>query len=143
MSYIFEKDLIKLDLEATNWEDAIVKTCRILEDKGYINNNFCNRLIEVTKEIGPYYIITKNICIPHLRPEEGVLKEGFSLFKFNKKVDFLGNEIEYLIYILSLSDENHLEKISKVADILENKEFFSKISSEGIDNMNILNYINN
>ena len=143
MSYIFEKDLIKLDLEATNWEDAIVKTCRILEDKGYINNNFCNRLIEVTKEIGPYYIITKNIGIPHLRPEEGVLKEGFSLFKFNKKVDFLGNEIEYLIYILSLSDENHLEKISKVADILENKEFFSKISSEDIDNINMLNYINN
>lgn len=134
--------LIKLNLEAENWEKALEKTCDILEKYGYVSNQYKEKLINLTKEIGPYYIITKNIAIPHLRPEEGVLKEGFSFFRFKTPIKFNNEkEIKYFIYILSLNSDKHIEQLSYIVELIENKNIFLEIENGIIKEKEILKYI--
>lgn len=121
----FNDDLIVKDIEVNDWKEAIIKTCEILINKEYISKDYPNKLIKLTEEIGAYYVITKDIAIPHLRPEEGVLKSGYSLFSLKNGVDFNGVNIKYLIYILSLDNNEHIEKIKEIAKIIENKDFIN------------------
>ncbi|WP_067143336.1 PTS sugar transporter subunit IIA [Oceanivirga salmonicida] len=140
---LIDNKLINLNLEAENWELALEKTCNILEKNGYINSDYKKKLISLTKEIGPYYIITKNIAIPHLRPEEGVLKQGFSFFRFNKSVKFDGNKnVNYFIYILSLDNDCHIDQVSYIANLIDDEEFFKKINEDLIGEKEIYEYIN-
>lgn len=121
----FNDDLIVKDIDVSDWKEAIIKTCEILINKEYISKDYPNKLIKLTEEIGAYYVITKDIAIPHLRPEEGVLKSGYSLFSLKNGVDFNGVNIKYLIYILSLDNNEHIEKIKEIAKIIENKDFIN------------------
>lgn len=134
--------LINLDLEAETWELALEKTCKILEQDKYVNSKYKEKIISLTKEIGPYYIITKNIAIPHLRPEEGVLKEGFSFFRFKNTIKFDNDkEIKYFIYILSLNSDKHIKQLSYIMDLIENKELFYEIENGKMKEKEILKYI--
>ncbi len=135
--------LINLNLEAENWELALEKTCDILEKNKYISTKYKKRLISLTKEIGPYYIITKDVAIPHLRPEEGVLKQGFSFFRFIKPIKFNNNkEVKYFIYILSLDNNEHMNQIAYIASLIDNEEIFIKLEKGLIGEKEIFNYIN-
>lgn len=140
---MFKKELINLNIPADNWENALKNTCSILEKNGYIEHRYINRLIKITKEIGPYYIITNNIGIPHLRPDEGVLKSGLAFFKLNNKVDFLGNSIQYLIYILALNSDEHMDKIKSITNILEDSHLFKSLENKTFNTDKLLEYINN
>lgn len=137
----FEKELINIDIIANDWEEALKNTGFILENLGYINKTYITNLINLTKKIGPYYVITKNVALPHLRPEEGVLKSGISFFTLKEKVDFLGNDIKFLIYILALDNEEHILKIESITKLLEDFEFFEKIEKKLINKDEIIKYL--
>lgn len=134
--------LINLDLEAETWELALEKLAKFQNKDKYVNSKYKEKIISLTKEIGPYYIITKNIAIPHLRPEEGVLKEGFSFFRFKNTIKFDNDkEIKYFIYILSLNSDKHIKQLSYIMDLIENKELFYEIENGKMKEKEILKYI--
>lgn len=140
---MFKKELINFNIQARNWEDALENTCNILEKNGYIEHKYINKLINITKEIGPYYIITSNVGIPHLRPDEGVIKSGLAFFKLRNKVDFSGNKIQYLIYILALNSNEHIDKIQSITSILEDKNLFESLNNNKFNIDEFIKYINN
>ena len=92
MAEIISKKLINLDLEAENWEEAIMKGGEILIKEGYIEKKYVETLLKISRDEGPYYIITKNIALPHVRPEEGVKKRGFSFIRLKRPLDFGSKE---------------------------------------------------
>lgn len=139
---MLKKELINLNVSADTWENALKNTCIILEKNGYIDNRYVNKLINITNEIGPYYTITTNIGIPHLRPDEGVLKSGLAFFKLNNKINFLGNNIQYLIYILALNSDEHIDKIKFITHIIEDANLFKNLDNNKLNVDNLLKYIN-
>ncbi len=141
--------LINLNLRADTWEEALVKGGEILLEEGYIEDRYIKTLIEITKKEGPYYIITKGIAVPHVRPEEGVKKQGFSFIRLEKAINF-GNKdndpVKYIIFLMSKTSEEHIKLINLIVSIIEDKNFFElveKNSKNKIENIEIIeNYIN-
>ena len=126
MEKISEK-LINLDLEAKNWEEAIVKGGEILIKEGYIDEKYIETLLKITKNQGAYYIITKSIALPHVRPDEGVKKSGFSFIRLRTPLNFGSKEndpVKYMIFLRALNSKEHLDLIQLITKIIEDRDFF-------------------
>lgn len=124
------KKLINLDLNAENWEEAIEKGGEILIKEGYIDRKYIETLLKISKREGPYYIITKGIALPHVRPDEGVKKNGFSFIKLRKSLDFGSKEndpVKYIVFLMALDSEKHISLIKFITKIIEDKKFFELV----------------
>ena len=64
LSEITNKDLVKLQVEATNWEEAIRNSTDVLVSTGVATPSYIDGMIQTTKETGPYIVITKHVALP-------------------------------------------------------------------------------
>lgn len=132
---------ILLNKEAKDWEEAIKLATSPLEKSGAITSNYYKEIIKNTKEYGPYYIIAKEVAMPHARPEAGVIRDSFSLLTLKKPVDFGEEKISILIVLAATSAEKHNEwGLVQVADLFEDESIIEKIK-DAKDESEILNLI--
>ena len=88
LSDYLKEEWIKLEVEAENWEDAIEKAGIDLVRDKVIRKKYIEAMKKTVREIGPYFVITKNVAIPHARYEEGAIKTGVSLVTLKNPVNF-------------------------------------------------------
>lgn len=124
------EDMIKINLEAKNWEEVIYKGAEILEQENIVKESYKYAIIENTKKLGPYYVITKGVAMPHARPEDGVLKSGFCFMKLKTGINFGAKDNDPVKYVFMVAMENndkHIEFIQFLSDLMENEEFYRAI----------------
>ncbi|ABK61331.1 PTS sugar transporter subunit IIA [Clostridium novyi] len=130
LSEVITPEVIKLNVECNNWEEAIEAGVKILIDKGYVEHSYEKAILEKLKELGPYMVITPNIVLPHARPEDGVNKTSFSLVTLKNPVNF-GNDkndpVKLIITIASENNKDHIKFLAEIVDLLRNKEDLQKI----------------
>ena len=130
LSEVITPEVINLNVECDNWEEAIEAGVKILIDKGYVEYSYEKAILEKIKELGPYMVITPNIVLPHARPEDGVNKTSFSLVTLKNPVNF-GNDkndpVKLVITIASKNNKDHIKFLSEIVDLLRNKEDLQKI----------------
>ena len=121
---IMDKSLIKVDVEVNEKKDAVRVAGEILHDNGLVEKRYIDAMISAMDEFGPYIVITKGVALPHARPEEGVLKSGFSIVRLKEPVIF-GNEendpVKLVIALSSVGNEEHIKNIQKIITILDDK----------------------
>lgn len=129
---LIENNSVALDIDVKNWQEAVKASTSLLEKAGTITENYYHSIIENTKKYGPYYIIVPGVAMPHARPENGVLKDSFSLITLKNPVKFddSEDEISILITLAATSTENHNEfGIVQVAELFEDEENIEKIKN--------------
>ena len=70
---------IQLDVEASDWRDAIAKSAKPLVTMGHIEPRYIQAMIENVERHGPYVVLVPHFAIPHEAPEYGVYKMGMNL----------------------------------------------------------------
>ncbi|MGG7174832.1 PTS sugar transporter subunit IIA [Clostridium neonatale] len=110
-----------------NYEEAIKKSCDILQENGIVEERYFNAIKAKIQEYGSYFCIADGICMPHARPEDGVVKEGLCVLKLNKPVDFDGKSINVFFTLSAKDNKSHLELIKKIADVCMNKDKLNNI----------------
>ena len=133
LSDYLKEEWIKLEVEAENWEDAIEKAGIDLVRDKIIRRKYIEAMKKTVREIGPYFVITKNVAIPHARSEEGAIKTGVSLVTLKNPVNFGNTENDPVKYIFCLSvknDNEHIEILKDLSELLEDKEFFRLLESK-------------
>ncbi|WP_042146595.1 PTS sugar transporter subunit IIA [Paucisalibacillus sp. EB02] len=116
---------IEIGLQATDWEDAIRKSSRRLLEKGAIEQEYIDSMVNVLKENGPYIVLGNHIALAHTRPEYGANEIGLSFTTLNPPVEFGSENFDpiKLIITFSATDSNsHLSLISELAGILGDDE---------------------
>lgn len=129
---LLTKDTIRLNVEAANWEDAIRKGGKILEDDGSIEHRYTEGMVDSMKEIGPYIVIAPGIAMPHARPECGVKKLGMSLMTLKKPVEFGNKEndpVTIIVCICAVDHNSHLKAMSELVTLLADEEKVNKIKT--------------
>lgn len=129
---LIENNSIALNIEVKDWKEAVKYSTILLEKSGAITEEYYQAIIKNTKEYGPYYIIVPEVAMPHARPENGVLKDAFSLVTLKNPVVFDGSDdnISILVTLAATSTENHNEfGIVQVAELFENEENVEKIKN--------------
>jgi mannitol/fructose-specific phosphotransferase system IIA component (Ntr-type) len=119
IDYIKNADLIRCKVEVNDWEDAIIKGCELLESEGFITENYVHSIIEMTKEHGPYFVLTPKVAMPHSRPEAGVIKKGISIMTLKEPIEFGSPDNDPVTIVITLAATDNKTHLGLMQDIVE------------------------
>ncbi len=129
-----EKNHCKFAESAKDWQDAIRMSCEVLEADGTIEANYKEDIIACVEKYGPYMVIAPNVAMPHSQENAvGVNKTTIAFMKLDKAVSFDPDDPEkdaQLFFTLaSCNPDEHLENMSRLADILSNDELIAELAT--------------
>ena len=112
-----------------NWQQAVELAAKPLLKNGAIEPKYLQRILQLTEEIGPYYVIAPEIAMPHSRPEDGVLKQALSLVVLKQGVNFNSeNDPVRIVLMLAAKDNtSHIEMLSAVAELFSDDDAVQQI----------------
>lgn len=76
LNKIVNENLIQLNVDADNWEEAVRKSAQPLVRDRKATSNYIEDMINGIKENGPYVVITKHVALPHVKIGVGALKKS-------------------------------------------------------------------
>jgi PTS system ascorbate-specific IIA component len=88
LKHLTDESLIRLGIEATDWEDAIRQAAEPLKEQGKITQGYIDGIIRNMEEAGPYFVLAPHIALPHTRPEEGALQSAIGIATLKTPVAF-------------------------------------------------------
>lgn len=121
-----EESYVQLDVEAENFEEAIKKSFDPLVKNEVVTKNYVQSILRIYHETGPYIVITKNIALPHAPVEEGANKLGLGFVRLKVPVvsgHGTNDPVKYLFPLSAKASNEHIELLSKLADLLSEKDF--------------------
>lgn len=120
---------IQLIESVDHWQQALEIVAKPLIQSHAIKPQYVAKIVQLTQQIGPYYVIAPEIAMPHSRPEDGVLKQALSLVVLKQGVNFNSeNDPVRLVLMLAATDNtSHIEMLSAVAELLSDEEAVKQI----------------
>ena len=120
---------VQICQESHNWQDAIKISTQPLENGGYVKSCYKDEIIKNVEKLGPYFVISDDIAMPHARPEQGAIKTQIAITLFHQGVKFdEKNATPRLFITLSAKDSNeHLEALAKISELLSDDAKVDKI----------------
>ncbi|WP_038173354.1 MULTISPECIES: PTS sugar transporter subunit IIA [Vibrio] len=130
LSELITPDVIRIHSDATNWKDAVTKSCQALIDNGAIEPGYVDAIFRSHQELGPYYVVGPGMAMPHARPEDGVNRLSLALTVIQNGVNFdsEGNDpVKMLVTLAATDSDSHVGAISKLAELFMNDEHVEQI----------------
>lgn len=125
-----DPSLVRLKIQADNWEDAVRKAAAPLVETGRIKESYIDDIIEGVHQYGPYIVLTKNVALPHARPEAGALQDAIGIATLETPVYF-GNKdndpVRYLFCLSATDDMKHLAGLAQLAEFLDDRTFLDML----------------
>ncbi len=143
LSDLTNEKLVKLNISADNWEDAIRQSASVLVENNKASEEYIDAMIESTKESGPYIVITKHVALPHARPEAGAKEIAIGIATLKNPVEFGHKDndpVKYVFCLSAVDNNSHIYAMSELAELLEMDEFY-KILDNAKDAKEIINFI--
>ncbi|WP_020619351.1 BglG family transcription antiterminator [Paenibacillus daejeonensis] len=118
---LLTRDRIRLLEKVADWRTAIREAAQPLLAAGIIETRYVEAMIHKVDEHGPYIVLAPGVAIAHARPEDGVLRTGFSMLKLASPVAF-GQEARHqvhTVFVLASADgESHLKPLAQLSVLL-------------------------
>lgn len=138
------ESLVKLHIQAKDWEDAIRQAAQPLIDEHKVNPSYVDDMINGVKESGPYIVLTKHVALPHARAELGAMDNAIGIATLDTPIEF-GNKdndpVKYLFCLSATDNAGHLNALAELASLFENKEFFDMLD-HAIDAKEVIEFLN-
>ena len=121
--FLNESNILYEESAVQNWEEAIKLGFSPLIKENYINKNYCEKIVKLINDFGPYMIISEGLAIPHAENTNDVYKSGMTLLYLKHPVIFPKNKKVNLLFCLAA--ENKKDHVQSLEDILILEEKFS------------------
>ena len=118
LSDLLDESLVQLNVEASDWEDAIRKATAPLVANGKVTEGYVDDIIKGVHELGPYIVITEHVALPHARPESGALESAVGIVTLKDPVEF-GSE----------DNDSHLSALQSLVELLSDPDVFTKLDA--------------
>lgn len=130
LSDLLSVENIKLDKEASDWEDAIRLAGEVLVENGSVKAEYVDDMIESVNKNGSYMVVADKIALPHARNTSSVIKTDMSLIRLKEAVTFPENKKVKIIFPFSSVDQNeHIEALTQLVTLVEDYNFIKEIES--------------
>jgi len=127
LTEIYEEQLMIPSLKARTKEETIIRMSKVLEDLGYVEGGFCEKVLE-RESFCPTFV-GKGIAIPHLH-KECILRSKVVVAKMKNPITWQKDEKVDIIFLIA----NNFEESEKVQmlfkclyDLIENEDQMEKI----------------
>lgn len=126
---ILAKENIQLNASVASKEEAIKLTGSILVDKGYVDANYIDKMLEREQLTSTY--MGNYVAIPHGTEDSKkfVKESGISFVQVPQGVDFGAGNIVKLLIGIAGKDNEHLDILSKIAIVCSEEENIDKLVS--------------
>jgi transcriptional antiterminator/mannitol/fructose-specific phosphotransferase system IIA component (Ntr-type) len=132
LSDITNETLVKLNVPAKDWEDAIRQSASVLVENNKVTEAYVDAMVNTAKESGPYIVITKHVALPHARPEAGSKEISIGIATLETPVEF-GNDdndpVKYVFCLSAIDNNSHLRAMSELVELFEMDEFFKTLDN--------------
>ena len=121
---------IQLDVDCTDWEDAVRKSAAPMLRDGYIEARYVDAMVENIKENGPYIVISPGFAVPHEGLEAGSNRVGMNLIRLKTPVAFGAEELDPVEFVCCLSavdHKTHLKAFFNLVNMLSNEQFHREL----------------
>jgi PTS system ascorbate-specific IIA component len=118
-------DMIQLQVEATDWRDAVRQGGDLLVQSGKCEPRYVDAMIEAVEQMGPYMVIAPGLALAHARPEDGVLELGMSIITLKIPVEFgskANDPVQLVISFGGIDKESHIGMLKELAQFLVDEE---------------------
>lgn len=119
---------IIIGAKASGWEDVIRLASKPLEDQKLIRPSFCDAMIRLTEEYGPYTTLAPGVVLLNARPNDGVNRLCMSMLTLDHPVDFGASLNISVAFVLGASDNHsHLNALFQLSKVCEQPEFLQSL----------------
>ena len=125
---ILKKSAIAVSQELSSKEEATRLAGELLIKSGNIQEEYIDSMLEKLEKEGFATYIGNGVAIPH-GMEEGkkyINETGISIIQSHEGVEWNG-EIAYIIVGIAAKDDEHIDVLSKLAELIEDSEDAKKI----------------
>ena len=125
---ILKKSAIAVSQELSSKEEATKLAGNLLIKSGNIQEEYIDSMLEKLEKEGFATYIGNGVAIPH-GMEEGkkyINETGISIIQSHEGVEWNG-EVAYIIVGIAAKDDEHMDVLSKLADLIEDPEDAKKI----------------
>lgn len=145
LSDMISEKLIRIDVEAADWKEAIRESAQPLLEEDKITQGYIDKIIEIAEETGPYIVVAEHIALPHAPSKYGAKELAMGITVLRTPIEF-GNEanvpVKYLFCMSAKDSNSHLESLAQLVDLLEDSQFY-KVLDTAKEASEILDYIKN
>lgn len=116
---MLKQENVKILQKVDDWKEAITVSLQSLQEQGYVTEEYGKSIIQITEEMGPYYVLTENVALIHGRPESGVLKKQLAVTVLREPVKFSedGYPVRLLVALAATDSESHLSVMQTLAEL--------------------------
>ena len=132
LSDLLTEDLVLLNVEASDWEDAIRKSAQVLVDNNKVTPAYVDDIVKGVNELGPYIVITEHVALPHARPESGALESAVGIVTLKDPVEFGSADndpVKFLFPLAAKDSEGHLSALQSLVELLSDPDFFVQLEN--------------
>lgn len=130
LSELLDEGLIKLGVEASDWEDAVRKSASPLVELGMATQGYVDDIVRGVNVLGPYIVIAPRVALPHARPESGALKPALGVVTLSRPVAF-GSEdndpVSFLFPLSATDNDSHLGALQALVELLRKPGFLARL----------------
>ncbi|HZJ87065.1 MAG TPA: PTS sugar transporter subunit IIA [Erysipelothrix sp.] len=126
---LLENNLVTINSDKHNWEEAVAISGELLKQEGYIEQSYIDEIVENVKEHGPYIVLIPGVAMPHATVgAKGVIKTGMSLTIFKENIHFEEDKEARLFFTICTNDsEAHMQNITNLMEFLMQEELVEKL----------------
>lgn len=122
LSDLVKENRIKKIRSVEGYEEAIKKASQVLLNEKSINKKYIDDMLNNIEKFGSYFVITKDVALPHANNDKSVNKMDVSILSVEEKFDIKGKEVGLVIVICPVDNNKHLKMLGTITDILEKQE---------------------
>lgn len=116
---MLKKENVQIVEHVDDWKEAIIVSLQSLEEQGYVTSEYGKSIIQITEDMGPYYVLTEDVALIHGRPESGVLKKQLAITVLRNPIKFSedGYPVRLLVALAATDSESHLSVMQTLAEL--------------------------
>lgn len=124
-------DFINIVEDVYDWKESIKIAAKPLVSKGFIDEEYIQRMIGNIQKNGPYVVINKGFALPHADKTGVVKKTSFSFLKLRKPVIYNAGEMDPVKYICVLAvneNEDHTKALFELVNLFQVDSFNNELN---------------
>ncbi|MBR2578097.1 MAG: PTS sugar transporter subunit IIA [Erysipelotrichaceae bacterium] len=128
LSELISPRLIKVKASVSSGDEAIQKAGELLMNRGLIQQDEIDAMIELNKKLRGYTVIDEGVAFPHLLTDN-VDSPCVCLMTLKKPIPMTegGRAVSLIIMLVSNDDVSHISIIEDIIELLNNKDKKQKI----------------
>ncbi|WP_237680738.1 PTS sugar transporter subunit IIA [[Erwinia] mediterraneensis] len=135
---IIKPEAIISDFAAATPQQAIRRAGDALFAVDACEAGYAEAMVENYQRLGPYFVITPGLAMPHARPEQGAKQAQLSLVRLAQPLAFGHQENDPVHLVLGLSatsSDSHIALIQRVVTVLAQPQNMELLASGDPDTL--------